>query len=44
MPAELVRKGGASLVLDVEKVAAQLVVWAGREGTIHRSAFNAISG
>jgi two-component system chemotaxis response regulator CheB len=30
MPAELVRKGGASLVLDVEKVAAQLIVWAGR--------------
>jgi len=30
MPAELVRKGGASLVLDVERVAAQLIVWAGR--------------
>lgn len=29
MPAELVRKGGASLVLDVEKVAAQLTTWAG---------------
>jgi len=30
MPAELVRKGGASLVLRAEKVAAQLVAWAGR--------------
>jgi two-component system chemotaxis response regulator CheB len=30
MPAELVRKGGASLVLDAEKVAAQLTTWAGR--------------
>jgi two-component system chemotaxis response regulator CheB len=30
MPAELVAKGGASLVLDVEKVAAQLTTWAGR--------------
>jgi two-component system chemotaxis response regulator CheB len=30
MPAELVRKGGASLVLNVERVAAQLIVWAGR--------------
>jgi two-component system chemotaxis response regulator CheB len=29
MPAELVRKGGASLVLGAEKVAAQLNVWAG---------------
>jgi two-component system, chemotaxis family, protein-glutamate methylesterase/glutaminase len=29
MPAELVRKGGASLVLHVEKVAAQLTAWAG---------------
>lgn len=30
MPAELVRKGGASLVLPVEKVAAQLITWAAR--------------
>jgi two-component system chemotaxis response regulator CheB len=30
MPAELVAKGGASLVLAVEKVAAQLSTWAGR--------------
>jgi len=30
MPAELVRKGGASLVLSAEKVAAQLNAWAGR--------------
>jgi two-component system chemotaxis response regulator CheB len=30
MPAELVRKGGASLVLAAEKVAAQLTTWAGR--------------
>jgi two-component system chemotaxis response regulator CheB len=30
MPAELVRKGGASLVLRAEKVAAQLIAWAGR--------------
>ena len=29
MPAELVRKGGASLVLNAEKVAAQLIAWAG---------------
>jgi two-component system chemotaxis response regulator CheB len=30
MPAELVRKGGASLILSAEKVAAQLNAWAGR--------------
>jgi two-component system chemotaxis response regulator CheB len=30
MPAELVRKGGASLVLSAERVAAQLNAWAGR--------------
>ena len=30
MPAELVRKGGASLVLAVEKIAAQLSIWAGK--------------
>jgi two-component system, chemotaxis family, protein-glutamate methylesterase/glutaminase len=30
MPAELVRKGGASLVLRAEKVAAQLIAWASR--------------
>ncbi|HEY1159154.1 MAG TPA: chemotaxis-specific protein-glutamate methyltransferase CheB [Terracidiphilus sp.] len=30
MPAELVRKGGASLVLAAEKVAVQLTTWAGR--------------
>jgi two-component system chemotaxis response regulator CheB len=30
MPAELVAKGGASLVLAVEKVASQLSIWAGR--------------
>jgi two-component system chemotaxis response regulator CheB len=30
MPAELVAKGGASLVLAVEKVASQLSTWAGR--------------
>jgi two-component system chemotaxis response regulator CheB len=30
MPAELVKKGGASLVLSAEKVAAQLIAWAAR--------------
>jgi two-component system chemotaxis response regulator CheB len=30
MPAELVKKGGASLVLAAEKIAAQLSTWAGR--------------
>jgi two-component system chemotaxis response regulator CheB len=30
MPAELVAKGGASLVLTVERVASQLSTWAGR--------------
>jgi two-component system chemotaxis response regulator CheB len=30
MPGELVAKGGASLVLAVEKVAAQVSAWAGR--------------
>lgn len=30
MPAELVRKGGASLVLTLEKISSQLAVWAGR--------------
>jgi two-component system chemotaxis response regulator CheB len=30
MPAELVRKGGASLVLSAEKIAAQLTAWASR--------------
>jgi len=30
MPAELVRKGGASLVLPAERIATQLNVWAGR--------------
>ena len=30
MPAELVRKGGAGLVLAAEKIAAQLSAWAGR--------------
>jgi two-component system chemotaxis response regulator CheB len=30
MPAELVGKGGASLVLPVEKIAAQVSAWAGR--------------
>jgi two-component system chemotaxis response regulator CheB len=30
MPAELVRKGGASLILAAEKIAAQLSTWAGR--------------
>jgi two-component system chemotaxis response regulator CheB len=30
MPAELVRKGGASMVLAAEKIAAQLSTWAGR--------------
>jgi two-component system, chemotaxis family, protein-glutamate methylesterase/glutaminase len=30
MPAELVAKGGASLVLAIEKVASQLSTWAGR--------------
>jgi len=30
MPAELVRKGGASLVLAAEKIGAQLTAWAGR--------------
>jgi two-component system chemotaxis response regulator CheB len=30
MPAELVNKGGASLIMAVEKIAAQLSTWAGR--------------
>ncbi len=30
MPAELVKKGGASVVLAAEKVAAQLTAWVGR--------------
>jgi two-component system chemotaxis response regulator CheB len=30
MPAELIAKGGASLVLAVEQVASQLSIWAGR--------------
>ncbi len=30
MPAELVRKGGASMVLAAERIAAQLSAWAGR--------------
>jgi two-component system chemotaxis response regulator CheB len=30
MPAELVRKGGASMVLAAERIAAQLSTWAGR--------------
>ena len=30
MPAELVRKGGASLVLPAERIAMQLNLWAGR--------------
>ena len=30
MPAELVKKGGASLVLSMERIAAQLIAWAGR--------------
>ncbi|HZL49965.1 MAG TPA: chemotaxis-specific protein-glutamate methyltransferase CheB [Terracidiphilus sp.] len=30
MPAELVRKGGASLILAAEQIAAQLSTWAGR--------------
>jgi two-component system chemotaxis response regulator CheB len=30
MPAELVRKGGAGLVLAAEKIAAQLSTWASR--------------
>ena len=30
MPAELVAKGGATLVLPVEKIAAQVSTWAGR--------------
>lgn len=30
MPAELIERGGASLVLPVQKIAAQLNVWAGR--------------
>jgi two-component system chemotaxis response regulator CheB len=30
MPGELVSKGGASIVLKVEKVAAQLIAWAAR--------------
>lgn len=30
MPAELIERGGASLVLPLEKIAAQLNVWAGR--------------
>jgi two-component system chemotaxis response regulator CheB len=30
MPAELVNKGGASLVMSVERIPGQLVAWAGR--------------
>ena len=30
MPAELIERGGANLVLPVEKIAAQLNLWAGR--------------
>jgi two-component system chemotaxis response regulator CheB len=30
MPAELIERGGASLVLHAEKIAAQINVWAGR--------------
>jgi two-component system chemotaxis response regulator CheB len=30
MPAELVKKGGASIILAAEKIAAQLTKWAGR--------------
>lgn len=30
MPAELIERGGASLVLPAEKIAAQINVWAGR--------------
>ena len=30
MPAELINKGGASIVLGAEKIAAQLNLWAGR--------------
>jgi chemotaxis response regulator CheB len=30
MPAELVAKGGATLVLPVEQIAAQVSAWAGR--------------
>lgn len=30
MPAELIDRGGASLVLPAEKIAAQIVTWAGR--------------
>ena len=31
MPAELVRKGGATLVLTLERIAYQLTAWAGRD-------------
>lgn len=30
MPAELIKKGGASVVLDANKVATQLIIWAGK--------------
>jgi two-component system chemotaxis response regulator CheB len=30
MPAELVNKGGASLVMSVERIPAQLIAWAAR--------------
>jgi two-component system chemotaxis response regulator CheB len=30
MPAELIERGGASVVLPAEKIAAQINVWAGR--------------
>jgi two-component system chemotaxis response regulator CheB len=30
MPAELIERGGASLVLPLDKIATQLNVWAGR--------------
>jgi two-component system chemotaxis response regulator CheB len=30
MPAELIKKGGATIALALEKIAAQIVTWMGR--------------
>jgi len=30
MPAELIKKAGASIVLDASKIATQLIIWAGK--------------
>lgn len=35
MPRELVEKGGASVVLAAHQIAAQIVLWAGKQGGAH---------